>query len=107
MGIENFDSLSETSPEIQALQWLLYEDSFHDDFLSSRNGTDTAQMLRERYALVVFYYSTDGPSSWNEKFNFLSATSVCSWNGIDNANEPRGTYCNDEERVVEMNLCTL
>jgi hypothetical protein len=39
------------------------------------------EIFRNRFALFVFYYSTNGPA-WVDKTNWLSNSSVCDWIGV-------------------------
>ena len=66
-----------SSPQSLALEWLL-----NDTIALSENGVTDKVLVR--YALAVFYYSTDGPN-WKEDVKFLSESDVCGWNnGLNN-----------------------
>lgn len=74
------------SPQSLALAWLL-QDNFTAS-LSQGNGTTK---ILERYALAVFYYSTDGVN-WDDDMKFLSSNDTCSWNNglIRRSDEEQG-----------------
>lgn len=64
------------------------------DTFGLSEGNLTAEVL-ERYALAVFYFSTDGPN-WARDLPFLSETDACSWNnGWVQSSRPFGVYCED------------
>ena len=66
-GGESFDD--PTSPQSQALDWLEQNDNL--------SSYDDGKIL-QRYALAVFYYSTDG-GSWTNNDLWLSDSDECSW----------------------------
>jgi hypothetical protein len=89
-------STNQTTPQYQALHWLANSDLLNLDF-----NTTPTQILVERYALAVFYYSTNG-ESWLNRLSFLSGSTVCDWN--DGTVE--GVFCFGT-RVAELLLCKL
>ena len=87
-----------TSSQYKAYQWMVNVDEFffngyEDDVVAvapvlvsdpeeeeEEEVDEISALLVERYVLGVLYYSTDGPSSWNDQVNFLNTTSsVCEW----------------------------
>jgi hypothetical protein len=47
-------------------------------------------IFRNRYALVVLYYSTYG-AEWANTTGWLSGSSVCSWEGVESCSFDIGT----------------
>ena len=91
-GSDNFGLLS-SEAAYQALDWLVYNDSRIMDYyyydpnnVNNRNSNDVdsffgRSFLLERYALAVFYFSTNGPTSWKSQLNFLNTElTTCKWN---------------------------
>ena len=67
------------TPQRRAMEWLLNEDPYMEyNNGESIQSIDTRTIL-ERYAAVLFYYSTSG-DVWNVHGNFLTNTSLCDWN---------------------------
>lgn len=60
-------------PNGEAIDWLIFQDPAQLD-----PCTDD---LLQRYALVSFYFQTNG-ASWTDNAQWLSAASECSWTGI-------------------------
>ena len=79
------------SPRYQALNWMAFADPL--------NSTNTS-VIRERFAIVLFYLSTGGANWTRGSLNFLSGTSVCDWNNVGTGS---GVYC-ENGSVVEVNL---
>ena len=105
-----------TTPQYLALEWLAYNDTVSKEFLSSYiNGTITtvgnititkencSQMIKQRYAVALFYFATDGPNSWIDDMDFLTNTSVCSWR----LNSDIGIFCDNHGIVVDIRLGKL
>jgi hypothetical protein len=65
--------------QYQTLNWLVYDDpgNLDSDFDLVPPG-----VLLERFLMALLYFSTAG-ETWDNSFGFLSASSVCSWKGID------------------------
>jgi len=63
------DLLNDTSPQYQALQWMVNKDKITQEEIISI----------ERYILAVLYFSTSG---WQTSEKWLSDESVCSWWGV-------------------------
>ena len=68
------------SPEERAVQWLIEEDPRQLQF-SWNESADNRGVLRNRFALVTFYFCTGGPS-WLNNTGWLEAEDGCSWRGI-------------------------
>ncbi|CAJ1948253.1 unnamed protein product [Cylindrotheca closterium] len=58
--------------EYKALRWLAMDDP------RLLPAEDTVQ-LRERFALMLLYFSTNGDSSWSSNTNWKTATDHCLW----------------------------
>jgi hypothetical protein len=84
-----------SSPQYQALEWMAETDS-----------TDLSDdKLVERFALVLIYFATGGPS-WLDQAGFLNPfLDTCSWNSIDEGAYVLGVGCNDEGSVTTLDLC--
>eukprot|EP00980_Cylindrotheca_fusiformis_P005949 scaffold1262_cov106-Cylindrotheca_fusiformis.AAC.6 len=86
-------SAGDKTPQRRALYWLASE---YDESLSH-----TARMTR--YALAVFYYSTnnvpnervDNPKTWYTADKWLTEGNACEWQGIE---------CNDSDHVVSISM---
>jgi hypothetical protein len=79
------------SPQAKALAWLDSDPQYHDYRHVYR--------LNQRYALAVFYYSTDG-ESWTNKDGWLSDDNECtwyvsSWDSLD-------SVCGDSSRLLVL-----
>jgi len=71
-----------TSPQYKAALWMTEEDQLITSPL------DDLSRFAQRYAMVVFYYSTGGDVSWSRQANFLSpALDICEWQ----ENAPEGS----------------
>jgi hypothetical protein len=79
----------DSSPQFQALRWLVNEDTVVLDM----DGTPTV-ILVERYVLAMLYFATRAEDGL-DVLNFLSASSVCEWN-----DGGRGILCNENDLVV-------
>jgi hypothetical protein len=73
----------------RALEWL----AEIDPAILQLNTPDV--IFRNRYALVVLYYSTNG-DKWNDNTGWLSSLSVCAWNGVS---------CSSTDIVDYLELC--
>lgn len=69
---------SASSPQHQAMCWLILEDprKLSVPMFSSANK------LLQRYALLVLFSATHGPTKWLQKTDWLSKKTECSWYGI-------------------------
>jgi len=65
------------TPEELALDWLMHGDPLE---LSVDSDNDRFR-LRQRYALLTFYFATNGPS-WTQNDNWLVKNDECTWYGI-------------------------
>jgi len=79
------------SPHGQALEWMLGESNAHMD------APGSSDLIKQRFSLAAFYYSTGGDSSWRERGNFLSADHVCKWSNGQ-------VICDEGGDVMELNL---
>jgi hypothetical protein len=103
LAVEFDDKLFDDTNSAQylALEWLALEDPMQLDLDST-----PFQTLKNRYIIVLLYYSTNG-QNWKNQYSFLSNTSVCVWNKkhemtpID-AVVDEGVHCDptDEEVTV-------
>ena len=68
--------LDPTSPQYQALDWLVHSDR------AKLNVRETEwSILIDRYALAVLFYSTNGPE-WTFRGGYLFRKDTCGWGGI-------------------------
>ena len=100
------DLYDETTAQYRALQWIVLEDplmlfqSVKDSIVDNDgipDGSNSTEMLLERYVIVLLYFVTDGPNSWMKFQNeFLSNTSICEW-----PSDPAiGVTCSKERPTV-------
>ena len=92
IGLTNSDQLDLESPQYQALYWLAYKDG---NALDTYINNDEVDILIERYALAVLFYSTSGSDNkeWRIDFGWVedrssgtkdesTITDVCDWYGV-------------------------
>lgn len=80
----------EDSPQYKAKEWM-----FNEDWLKlTPSATVTAQRIAQRYALAVFYFSTNGPETWTTN-TWLDGDECANmfWTGIS---------CNEDNEVRAM-----
>lgn len=63
------------TPQDLALQWLLNNDT-------STNACGGGDRIRQRFALAVFFFSTNG-FNWTIKTSWLGPTDECAWYGLN------------------------
>lgn len=80
------DTVTPSSPQGMALNWILNEDDT-DPCLDSDS-------VRQRYALATLFFSTSG-ASWFNASGWLSMESECSWYGV---------LCSDSNDVERFEL---
>lgn len=93
------------SPHYQSLKWLADEDEIllqtstqQDNSTKSRISLflslspNQYKMLLQRYAMTLFYFSTNG-EKWFEKGNFLPRKHVCDW-GFYSPEHPEFSFTN-------------
>ena len=88
------DLTNPTSPQYRAALWMAEEDvhpaTANLTYPLNQTSLDLLQ-FRQRYALVTFYYATDG-DGWTDRCNFLTPSlHVCDWNCIADS-EPFQSY---------------
>ena len=79
MGVSEKSALDDdTLPQGKAFQWIC-----NDPFSSPLVGNDNDRII-QRYALAVFYYSTNG-DNWKINSGWLSDSDECTtfWKGIN------------------------
>lgn len=76
-----FKLMDEGSPQMRAAVWL-------SDYDEKQVPIANTAALRERYALAVLHFATNG-RDWARDVGFLSATDVCDW-GIDDVKNKDG-----------------
>jgi hypothetical protein len=104
---ENSAKFSPTRKE--ALNWLLYEDRL-------QLPTDVKSFewkIRQRYVVLLFYFSTNGPQ-WTEQLEFKHPElDVCSWGAVKSSKDPMyqfakidvgGVACNKLNRVEKIRM---
>lgn len=88
------------TPFGQAFRWIWLTDPLQLDPCSG-------EAFRQRYALAVLYYATDGPNAWTERDGWLAQMDgeddttmhhECSWFGVQ---------CNEDNVVTELILGTF
>ena len=86
--------LNTVTPQGMAFAWILSEDPAATTTL--KDPCDNVRAILQRYALVVFYYSTSG-DSWTDNSGWLTADDVCQWAKI--------TCRADQPSVIALALC--
>jgi hypothetical protein len=87
------------APQYRAMAWLTRD---------PQNLLLSAERIRILYALVVFYYSTNGPNfltdpTWDQQVGFLESMDACSWNGVNQDSGARmGVFCDSAQRVQSL-----
>jgi hypothetical protein len=85
-----------SSPQYQALLWMVDKDS------TDLQSTLSDDELVERFALVLFHFSTGG-ESWLDQAGFLNPLiNTCSWKSVYGG---AGVDCNDKGSVTTLDLC--
>jgi hypothetical protein len=69
------------TPQYQALNWLADVDRANLDFALLSSDELLERFVLERFVMALLYFSTGG-ETWDDSSGFLSASSVCSWNGV-------------------------
>mmetsp|Transcript_57967 Transcript_57967/g.67653 ORF Transcript_57967/g.67653 Transcript_57967/m.67653 type:complete len:539 (-) Transcript_57967:534-2150(-) len=94
--ISSEESLKDkTTPQYLAMDWIVNRDGAN---MTLRE----VDKIIERYALAVFYYSTQG-ENWERQYNFLSDLDVCEWKGYDPFNDWSGVQnCNERGKVISI-----
>jgi len=64
-----------STPQGMAFRFMLEDDGYS---YSIEDGEDENVKLSERFALVTFFYATNGPQ-WVQNCSFLSSTDYCEW----------------------------
>jgi Leucine-rich repeat (LRR) protein len=94
------------SPQFRAAQWMANVDEASLPLSHDDNGR-----FLQRYALVVFYYSTQTQSvTWKHSLNFLSKQDECEWNfkvqqgrnENSTSDSDMGVFCNDKDVVTRI-----
>ena len=87
------------TPQRRAAEWMADHDPLQ--YPLERGGR-----FLQRYALVVFFYSTQGDIMWQHKLNFLSDRDECDWNADftrdDDVDVTMGVQCNENGSVQEL-----
>jgi len=78
-----------SSPQSAAFSWLLDNTSF---------AQHSPQIILQRFAMAVFYYSTNGDASWTNKNGWLKLNNECTW--YNRALSP----CNSQGKLVFLEL---
>jgi hypothetical protein len=63
-------------PQYRAAQWIMEEDA-----LMLNADDEDAVRLVQRYVMALLYYALEG-NQWTSSANFLTAASVCEWQGV-------------------------
>jgi hypothetical protein len=70
-----------------------------DTWVPPANDFDPDRSWNERYAMVIFRYSTNG-NEWSDDEGWISSTSVCDWYMIMSIDPCGGS----DSRVTDINL---
>jgi len=125
--------LTDGTAQNLAVTWLALDDEWmttEGEDGTSSNSDASIEMIAERYALAVLYYTANNTEwlfEWDEPMTrFLDPVSVCEWNteniefisseaycGVSgvvvnyeaDANTRAGVFCNEDGSVVDLDLC--
>lgn len=86
------------SPQFRAAEWMADIDP---QLLPLQRGGRFLQ----RYALIVFYYATQGAITWTHQLGFLTNTHECDWNYKVN-DVTMGAICDDNLVVKQLVIGT-
>jgi len=93
-----------STPQGQAFRFMLEEDSYS---YSLEDGDSEDVKLSERFALVTFFYATNG-HQWVQNCSFLSDVDYCEWRVTNDVGTLIGVQrCTDEGRVGVLLLPDL
>lgn len=103
------DLMRNGSPQNIALNWAT-TDPLHEAVPTKVDGqvNPLDVMLVQRYVLAVLYFSTGGPSKWDDKMGFTSNSLECSWNklistpGYITPKLVEGVSCDTDMRVTTI-----
>ena len=76
---------------------MLGEDNAQMDVVVPGGEGNSNDVIKQRFTLAVFYFSTGGDTSWTETGNFLSKDHVCEWSKLL-------VVCDEEDEVTELLL---
>lgn len=79
----------ESSDQYAAAVWMSQQDSSPYEVTNS-----TRQLIIQEYVMVLLYLSTKG-EYWKSQNSFLTATSVCIWDGVE---------CDDGDLIKKLDL---
>lgn len=124
-SVSNEDTLqNSTTAQYEALEWISKYDPIGMELITTATSNLVEDKLKEsattkfveRYVLGLLYFSTSGPT-WFNNVTFLSNSSVCDWGEVDgNATATDddgdvledirkfGIVCNERENVVQISL---
>jgi hypothetical protein len=93
--VESDSLLDESTPQNQALQWLLFTDPMFTADPAALSPVPENR-IKQRFVLATFFYSVNG-TSWNQDHNWLVSNECLStfWRGVD---------CNDDDEVRTIAL---
>ena len=103
-SISNPESfLDKATPQYEAAAWMADQDLLKYEIPSSVQ--DQSTRFVQRYALVVFYLSMEGPR-WRNQLQFLDKTDECSWfrteTLTDGTSVAVGVTCTENEEVENI-----
>ena len=95
-----------SSPQSKALAWMLGPDKLNFSTFP-QDGFDWDSRVKERYALAVLYYSTNG-ENWTRGESYLTTSPICGWDTsfikchpmILNTEDEEGKPLLDESKFV-------
>ena len=101
-----------TTPQYQALEWLVLEDEetmltetspVTQKIIADQGAQETwYRRVESRYALAVLYYSTDG-DHWKHSFDYMSPTvHECDWCKTFEADHVSSIRCDESSQLTEL-----
>jgi hypothetical protein len=89
----------ESLQQYKVLWWIVHEDPAKMMMKVQDETQSLSSMIVERYVMALLYFSTDGPS-WFQQWNFLGNTSICDWR----VHPDNGVQCNNKGSAVQLQM---
>lgn len=103
LPVESYDAVSDANkltPQNDALNWVLYEDTWPHDWAALAEGDEDAEHhFMQRYTVVTLY-AVLGGENWSRQANWKSGMDVCEWKGVECFGEAEETAAADAEATV-------
>jgi hypothetical protein len=91
------------SPQSKALSWLVGSDPLQLNPCPNSTAVASAARVIQRYGTTVFYFATDGPTSWSNSSGWLSGSSECTWVGWSCKQQSTGnTFPKDDSNATAL-----